>query len=190
MTGIGTGRDGRKILRSRLRRVMAVAGLALVVTTGTGCQRVVDQFKAKQLIRKGNAYFKEQLYEDALKQYEEAAKLDPTEVRLKKFVAMANMATYNPGSQHEKDIKALETSIKYFKEYLAAKPEDEGAGERIQAHVRGLWLLYRGDRLGRVGVELRLVVLRGVVADAALRAEGAGFGAARHQLSFSWGASR
>lgn len=55
MTGIGTGRDGRKILRSRLRRVMAVAGLALVVTTGTGCQRVVDQFKAKQLIRKGNA---------------------------------------------------------------------------------------------------------------------------------------
>ena len=129
MTGIGTGRDGRKILRSRLRRVMAVAGLALVVTTGTGCQRVVDQFKAKQLIRKGNAYFKEQLYEDALKQYEEAAKLDPTEVRLRKFVAMANMATYSPGSQHPKDLAALEAAIKNFKEYLAAKPEDEGAAK-------------------------------------------------------------
>lgn len=129
MTGIGTGSDGRKILRSRLRRVMAVAGLALVVTTGTGCQRVVDQFKAKQLIRKGNAYFKEQLYEDALKQYEEAAKLDPSEVRLRKFVAMANMAIYSPGSQHPKDVAALEAAIKNFKEYLAARPDDEGAAK-------------------------------------------------------------
>jgi tetratricopeptide (TPR) repeat protein len=98
-------------------------------TTTTGCQRVVDQFKAKQVIRKGNSYFKEQLYEDALKQYEQAMKLDPAEIRIKKFVAMANMAIYNPGSQHEKDLKALETAIKYFKEYLAEKPEDEGAAK-------------------------------------------------------------
>lgn len=129
MTGIRTGRDARAGLRSRLRRVVAVGGLVLLGTTTMGCQKVVDQFKAKQLIRKGNQYFKEQLYEDALKQYEQAMKLDPTEVRIKKFVAMANMATYNPGSQHEKDIKALETSIKYFKEYLAERPEDEGAAK-------------------------------------------------------------
>ena len=129
MTGIRTGRDARAGIRSRLRRVVAVGGLVLLGTTTMGCQKVVDQFKAKQLIRKGNQYFKEQLYEDALKQYEQAMKLDPTEVRIKKFVAMANMATYNPGSQHEKDIKALETSIKYFKEYLAAKPDDEGAAK-------------------------------------------------------------
>lgn len=129
MTGIRTGRDARAGLRSRLRRVMAVGGLVLLGTTTTGCQKVVDQFKAKQVIRKGNSYFKEQLYEDALKQYEEAMKLDPAEIRIKKFVAMANMAIYNPGSQHEKDLKALETSIKYFKEYLAEKPEDEGAAK-------------------------------------------------------------
>lgn len=129
MTGIRTGRDARTSLRSRLRRVMAVGGLVLLGTSATGCQKVVDQFKAKQVIRKGNAYFKEQLYEDALKQYEEAMKLDPSEVRIKKFVAMANMAIYSPGSQHPKDLQALETSIKYFKEYLAAKPEDESAAK-------------------------------------------------------------
>ena len=129
MTGIRTGRDARAGIRSRLRRVVAVGGLVLLGTAATGCQKVVDQFKAKQVIRKGNQYFKEQLYEDALKQYEQAMKLDPAEVRIKKFVAMANMAVYNPGSQHPKDIQALETSIKYFKEYLAAKPEDEGAAK-------------------------------------------------------------
>ncbi len=129
MTGIRTGRDARTSLRSRLRLVMAVGGLVLLGTTLTGCQRVVDQFKAKQMIRKGNTYFKEQLYEDALKQYEAAMKLDPTEVRIKKFVAMANMAVYSPGSQHPKDLQALETAIKNFKEYLAVKPQDEGAAK-------------------------------------------------------------
>jgi tetratricopeptide (TPR) repeat protein len=129
MTGIRTGRDVRTSLRSRLRRVMAVGGLVLLATTAIGCQKAVDQFKAKQIIRKGNAYFKEQLYEDALKQYEQAMKLDPSEIRIKKFVAMANMAVYNPGSEHPKDIQALETAIKFFKEYLAVKPEDQGAAK-------------------------------------------------------------
>jgi tetratricopeptide (TPR) repeat protein len=129
MTGIRTGRDARTNLRNRLRRVMAVGALVLLGTTATGCQKAVDQFKAKQIIRKGNSYFKQQLYEDALKQYEAAMKLDPGEVRIKKFVAMANMAVYNPGSQHPKDLQALETAIRYFKEYLAAKPEDEGAAK-------------------------------------------------------------
>jgi len=129
MTGTRTGKDARTSLRSRLRRVMAVGGLILLATTATGCQKVVDQFKAKQVIRKGNAYFKQQLYEDALKQYEEAMKLDPTEIRIKKFVAMGNMAIYNPGSQHPKDVAALETSIKYFKEYLAVMPEDQNAAK-------------------------------------------------------------
>ncbi|MBK8598822.1 MAG: tetratricopeptide repeat protein [Holophagales bacterium] len=129
MTGTRTGKDARTSLRSRLRRVMAVGGLILLATTATGCQKLVDQFKAKQVIRKGNAYFKQQLYEDALKQYEEAMKLDPTEIRIKKFVAMGNMAIYQPGSQHAKDIKALETAIKYFKEYLAVMPEDQNAAK-------------------------------------------------------------
>ena len=111
--------------RRRTVRRIAVTGLAVLSLTVAAC----DKFKSKQLIREGNAYFKEQLYEDALKQYELAMKLDPSEVRIKKFVAMANMATYNPGSQHPKDLKALETAIKYFKEYLAVKPEDQGAAK-------------------------------------------------------------
>ena len=129
MTGTRTGRDARTNLRSRLRRLTAVGGLILLASTGTGCRKLVDQFKAKQVIRKGNAYFKAQLYDDALKQYEEAMKLDPTEIRIKKFVAMGNMAIYNPGSQHPKDLAALETSIKYFKEYLAVMPEDQNAAK-------------------------------------------------------------
>jgi tetratricopeptide (TPR) repeat protein len=103
----------------------AAATLVLLFLAAAGC----DKFKSKQLIREGNAYFKEQLYEDALKKYEQAQALDPDEVRLDKFVAMGNMALYNPGSTHPKDVAALEKSIEHFKKYLAARPEDEKAAK-------------------------------------------------------------
>ena len=99
----------------------AAAAIVLLSFTAAGC----DKFKSKQLIREGNAYFKEQLYEDALKKYEQAQALDPAEVRLDKFVAMGNMALYNPGSTHPKDLAALAKSIEHFKKYLAARPDDD-----------------------------------------------------------------
>jgi len=118
MTGNLTGR-GRTVRR------IAAAGLAVLSLGAAGC----DKFKSKQLIREGNAYFKEQLYEDALKKYEAAQALDPSEVRLDKFVAMGYMALYNPGSTHPKDQEALNRSIEHFKKYLAAKPEDDKAAK-------------------------------------------------------------
>ncbi len=116
MTGNFTGR-GRTVRR------IAAASLALLSLGAAGC----DKFKSKQLIREGNAYFKEQLYEDALKKYEAAQALDPGEVRLDKFVAMGYMALYNPGSTHAKDLEALNRSIEHFKKYLAARPDDDKA---------------------------------------------------------------
>ncbi len=131
MRECSTERKIRRAPGGRFRRFAAAASLVLLASGTFGCQKLVDQFKAKQLIRKGNAYFKEQLYEDALKTYEQAMKLDPNEVRIQKFVAMANMALYNPGSTHEKDELALANAIKYFKSYLAAKPEDEKAAKYL-----------------------------------------------------------
>ena len=116
---------GKLIGRGRSVRLLAAASLAVLALGATGC----DKFKSKQLIREGNAYFKEQLYEDALKKYEAAQALDPDEVRLDKFVAMGYMALYNPGSTHPKDQQALTRSIEHFKKYLAAKPEDDKAAK-------------------------------------------------------------
>jgi tetratricopeptide (TPR) repeat protein len=121
----GDGRRGSSLRRKG--RLLPVAALAFLSLAAGGC----DKFKSKQLIREGNAFFKEQMYEEALKKYDQAYALDPREVRLEKFVAMGNMALYNPGSTHPKDLEALEKAIKHFKTYLAAKPEDDKAAKYL-----------------------------------------------------------
>lgn len=113
--------------RGRGRRLLRAATLGLLCVAAAGC----NKFESKQRIREGNAYFKEQMYDDALRKYKEAQELDPNEVRISKFVAMANMALYNPGSQHPKDLEALETAISNFKKYLAAEPGDEKAAKYL-----------------------------------------------------------
>ena len=118
MTDARTGRRGR---------LLRAAALGLLCVAAAGC----NKFESKQLIREGNAYFKEQLYEDALKKYQKAQEKDPGEVRIAKFIAMANMALYNPGSQHPKDLDALNTAIANFKKYLTAHPEDEKAAKYL-----------------------------------------------------------
>jgi tetratricopeptide (TPR) repeat protein len=101
-------------------RLAVVLVVAMSVAALTGCNRL----QARQLIRKGNNYFKAQQYIDALKMYQDALALDPTEVRLHKFVGYAAMALYPPGSQQEKDLTNAKLAIDSFKTYLATQPED------------------------------------------------------------------
>ncbi len=114
-------------VRRAVARCAAAVLLATLAVTGTGCNRL----QSRQLIRKGNQYFKEQLYADALEKYKQARELDPREIRLEKFIAMSYMGMYNPGSQNAKDVEALTNAIEHFKTYLAAKPDDEKAAKLL-----------------------------------------------------------
>ncbi|HSA96451.1 MAG TPA: tetratricopeptide repeat protein [Acidobacteriota bacterium] len=115
--------EGRRATPWRTAAVL----LAVFAIAGTGC----DRLRSRQLIRKGNQYFKEQLYADALAKYQQATTLDPKEVRLDKFIAMSYMGMYNPGSSNPKDLEALQNAIESFKSYLAAKPDDEKAAKLL-----------------------------------------------------------
>lgn len=115
-------KSGRAVLFRATALVLVVLAL-----TATGC----DRLRSRQLIRKGNQYFKEQLYADALEKYQQAKALDPKEVRLDKFIAMSYMGMYNPASTNPKDAEALQNAIDNFKKYIAVRPDDEKAAKLL-----------------------------------------------------------
>ncbi len=121
---VGQTRSNARRAAGRLAAALVVAALALA---GTGCNRL----QSRQLIRKGNQYFKEQLYADALETYKKAKELDPKENRLDKFIAMSYMGMYSPGSSNPKDVDALQNAIENFKKYLAERPDDEKAAKLL-----------------------------------------------------------
>jgi tetratricopeptide (TPR) repeat protein len=107
--------------------------LAVALGTVAGCGR----FQARQMIRKGNEHFKAQQYEDALKYFQDAKKLDPGEMRLNKFVGYAAMALYQPGSTHDKDLEYATLAIDSFKKYLATEPKDQ---EKVQQFLMTMYM--------------------------------------------------
>jgi len=129
------------------RRFLSLGATALLVvclTSLTGC----DKFKSKQLIREGNAFFKEQMYEEALKRYKQAKDLDPQEVRLDKFVAMGYMALYNPGSTHPKDVDYCDKALAAFEKLMTLQAPDAATAEKIRNYY--VATLVAADRTDKV----------------------------------------
>lgn len=107
------------------RRAAGFAFLALIVAAAGGCNKL----KSKQEIKKGNEYFKAAKYGTALASYQEAARLDPGEAKLKKNIGLAYMGMYQPGSKHAKDLEYAGKAIENLKGYVAAYPKDRKARE-------------------------------------------------------------
>ncbi len=110
---------------SRRHRGIAAALLLLTVVSLSGCRKI----QARQEVKRGNEFFKAGNYPSALAAYENAARLDPGQEKLKKSIGLAYMAMYQPGSKHPKDVEFAAKAIENLKAYVAAHPEDKRAHE-------------------------------------------------------------
>ena len=110
---------------TRRPRTTAAAFLALALAVLAGCNKI----KARQEIKKGNEFFKASQFQAALASYQDAARLDPGEMKLRKNIGLAYMALYQPGSKHPKDLEFAAKAIENLTEYLKAHPEDKKARE-------------------------------------------------------------
>ncbi|HEY7112124.1 MAG TPA: tetratricopeptide repeat protein [Thermoanaerobaculia bacterium] len=99
--------------------------LAASLAATVGCNKI----KSKQAIKAGNEFFKAAKYETALAKYEEAQRLDPGAVKLKKNIGLAYMGLYQPGSKHAKDLEYASKAIDNLKTYVTAFPDDKKARE-------------------------------------------------------------
>lgn len=109
----------------RRHRVLAAACLVLGLLTLGACNKI----QAREEIKRGNEFFKAGTYPQALAAYENAARLDPGQSKLKKNIGLAYMAMYQPGSKHPKDVEFAAKAIENLTAYLKEHPEDKRAHE-------------------------------------------------------------
>ena len=96
------------------RRGFSLAMLAVVVTAGSGCNKL----KARDLLNKGVANFKNGQYDAAVEDFKEAKDLDPTLLNARLYLATAYASQYIPGAPSDENVKRGTAAIDEFKGVL------------------------------------------------------------------------
>ncbi len=107
-------------------RKVAVPPILLILVAGvllSGC----DKLQARMELNKGNSYYKNEKFQDALIQFQKGLALDPGLKFAWRSVALSAMTLYHPGVDTPENMRYYSTAIDAFKKYLAAFPQDAKA---------------------------------------------------------------
>jgi tetratricopeptide (TPR) repeat protein len=109
------------------RRGISVAALAMLVAAGSGCNKL----KARDLLNKGVANFKNGQYDKAVEDFKEAKDLDPGLMNARLYLATAYASQYIPGAPSEENITRGNAAINEFKGVLDKDPNNLSAIDGI-----------------------------------------------------------
>jgi tetratricopeptide (TPR) repeat protein len=124
VTGATSTRPG--LLRT-VRRAAAFAGLLILAAGVSGCSKL----KARDLLNKGVAAFKNGQYDTAIEDFKQAKDLDPNLINARLYLATAYASQYIPGAPSEQNIRLGTQAVNEFKEVLAIDPNNVSAIDGI-----------------------------------------------------------
>jgi len=108
-------------------RVSAAAALLILVAGVSGCNKL----KARDLLNKGVAAFKNGQYDAAIEDFKQAKDLDPTLMNARLYLATAYASQYIPGAPSPQNTRLGEQAIAEFKEVLSIDPNNMSAIDGI-----------------------------------------------------------
>ena len=114
------------------KSLIVLACLALLLAPLLGCSKV----KARSEAQKGNRFYKDELYKEALAQFQKALALDPGLTFVYRSLGFAAMAQFRPGTATAENMKYADTAIDAFQKYLKAYPNDE----KVQDFLVATWV--------------------------------------------------
>ncbi len=109
-------------------RLQIIPIVALALTPAlTGCNKI----QARVELKKGNAFYMDETYRQALEQFQKGLELDPGATFAWRSVGLSAMALYRPDVDTEENRKYADTAVDAFKKYLAYYPNDEKVEEYL-----------------------------------------------------------
>src|SRR5882724_9584914 len=109
------------------RRLSAFAVLLILVAGVSGCSKL----KARDLLNKGVAAYKNAQYDTAIEDFKQAKDLDPKLMNARLYLATAYASQYIPGAPSEQNVALGTAAVNEFKEVLAIDPNNLSAIDGI-----------------------------------------------------------
>lgn len=92
-----------------------------------------NKLQARVELTKGNSYYKNEKYKDALLQFQKGVALDPSLKFAWRSVALTAMVLYRPGVDSPENNGYFSTAVDGFKKYLDAFPQNQKAQDYLIA---------------------------------------------------------
>jgi len=108
-------------------RAFAGAALLLLVVGVSGCNKL----KARDLLNKGVANFKNGQYDAAIEDFKQAKELDPSLINARLYLATAYASQYIPGAPSEQNTRLGTQAVNEFKDVLGIAPNNMSAIDGI-----------------------------------------------------------
>ena len=96
------------------RRTVGLAALLILAAAASGCSKL----KARDLLNKGVAAFKNGQYDAAIENFKQAKDLDPNLLNARLYLATAYATLYIPGAPSAENIQHGQQAVAEFKEIL------------------------------------------------------------------------
>jgi tetratricopeptide repeat protein len=109
------------------RRALALAALVIFVAALSGCNKL----RARDLLNKGVAAFKNAQYDTAIEDFKQAKALDPALLNARLYLATAYASQYIPGAPSEQNMRLGEQAVAEFKEVLQIQQDNLSAIDGI-----------------------------------------------------------
>ena len=121
-------RSARSSACTRLcRGAFAWVALLLLVVSVSGCNKL----KARDLLNKGVAAFKNGQYDAAIEDFKQAKELDPTLMNARLYLATAYASQYIPGAPSEANTRLGTQAVNEFKDVLSIDPNNLSAVDGV-----------------------------------------------------------
>lgn len=108
-------------------RILGTVALLLLVFGVAGCSKL----KARDLLNKGVASFKNGQYDTAIEDFKEARDIDPTLLNARLYLATAYASQYIPGAPSDENVRHGKEAIEEFKGVLDKDPSNLSAIDGI-----------------------------------------------------------
>ncbi|MCC7499959.1 MAG: tetratricopeptide repeat protein [Bryobacterales bacterium] len=110
-------------MNRKVLTIIAIFATLVMLFSLTGC----DKLKARDHLNKGVQAFKNAKYQDAIEQFKEAVKLDPTLTTSRLYLATAYMSQYIPGADSPDNNQMATAAFDQFHKVLDQDPKNEVA---------------------------------------------------------------